>query len=77
MPPHAWHTLASDLFYLNKQKYIIMADYFFNYPAVRKMPNITSTAFVHVMSVIFTELVPPHTIKTDNGTLFPGSFQKS
>ena len=83
MPPHAWHTLTSDLFSLNKENYIIMADYISKYPVVRKMPNITSAALVHVMSEIFTEWRPPHTIKTDNETQyiskgfleFPGSHK--
>ena len=66
MPPHAWHTLASDLFYINKQNYTV--DYFSKYPVLRKMPNINSAALVYVMSEIFTEWGPPHTIKTDNGT---------
>ena len=70
MPPQAWHTLVSYLFYLNKQNYITIADCFSKYPIVRKMPNITSAALVHVMSWIFAEWEPPHTMKTDNGTLY-------
>ena len=54
----------------NKQNYIIVVDYFSKHPVVRKMPNITSAALVHVMSEIFTEWGPPHTIKTDNGTQY-------
>ena len=57
MPPHTWHTFASDLFYLNKQNYIIVAEYFSKCPVVRK-------------SEIFTEWGPPHIIKTDNGTQY-------
>ena len=34
------------------------------------MPNLTSTALVHVMSEIFTEWGPQHTIKTDSGTQY-------
>ena len=70
MPPHAWHTVASDLFYRNKQNYIIVVDYFYKYPVVRKMSNITSAALVHVMIDIFTEWGPSNTIKTDNGTWY-------
>ena len=70
MHPHAWHTLVCNLFYFNKQNYIITVDHFSEYPVVRKMPNITSAALVHVMSEIFVEWGPPHTIKADNGTQY-------
>ena len=55
MPPNAWHTLISDLFYLNKQNYIIMVDFLSKYLVVRKMLNITPAALVNVMSEIFAE----------------------
>ena len=70
MPPNAWHTLASDLFHLNKQSYTIMVEYISKYPTVRKMSNITSAALVNMMSDIFTEWGPPYTIKTNNGTQY-------
>ena len=72
MPPHAWHTLASDLFYLNKQNYfiILMVFYFSKYPAVRRMPNITSAALVYVMCEIFADWGPSHIIKANNGTCY-------
>ena len=66
MPPNVWYSLASDLFYLNKQNYTVMVDYLPKYPVVRKMPNITSTALVYVMRETFAEWGPQHTIKTDN-----------
>ena len=27
MPPHAWHTLGTDLFYWNKIDYLVIGDY--------------------------------------------------
>ena len=42
VPPHAWHTLGTDLFYWNKMEYILVGDYFSKFLLVRKIPN-TST----------------------------------
>ena len=28
VPPHAWHTLGTDLFYWNKADYLVVRDYF-------------------------------------------------
>ena len=45
VPPHAWHTLGTDLFYWNKMDYLVVGDYFSKYLLVRKIPN-TSTHLV-------------------------------
>ena len=39
MPPHAWHTLGTDLFYWNKIDYLVIGDYFSKYLIVRRLPN--------------------------------------
>ena len=31
VPPHAWHTLGTDLFYWNKIDYLVIGDYFSKY----------------------------------------------
>ena len=46
VPPHAWHTLGTDLFYWNKMDYLVVSDYFSKFLIVSKIPN-TST---HVVS---------------------------
>ena len=45
VPPHAWHTLGTDLFYWNKMDYLVVGDYFSKFLIVRKIPN-TSTQMV-------------------------------
>ena len=42
VPPHAWHTIGTDLFYWNKMDYLVVGDYFSKLLVVRKIPN-TST----------------------------------
>ena len=39
VPPHAWHTLGTDLFYWNKIDCLVVRDYFSKYLIVRKLPN--------------------------------------
>ena len=39
MPPHAWHTLGTNLFYWNKIDYLVVRDYFSKYLIVRRLPN--------------------------------------
>ena len=36
VPPHAWHTLDTDLFYWNKIDYLVIEDYFSKYPDCEK-----------------------------------------
>ena len=36
VPPHAWHTLGTDLFYWNKIDYLVIRDYFSKYLIVRR-----------------------------------------
>ena len=39
VPPHAWHTHGTDLFYVNKMDFLVVGDYFSKYLLVRKIPN--------------------------------------
>ena len=43
VPPHAWHTLGTDLFYWNRMDYLVVGDYFSKYLLVRKIPNSSMT----------------------------------
>ena len=42
VPPHAWHTLGTDLFYWNKMDYLVIGDYFSKYLIIRRLPNSSS-----------------------------------
>ena len=42
VPPHAWHTLGTDLFYWNRMDFLVVGDYFTKFLIMRKIPN-TST----------------------------------
>ena len=57
--PFPWHTLATDLFYLKSMDFMIVADVFFKYIFVRKLPNSTSAVMCIELSMIVTELGLP------------------
>ena len=56
VPPYAWHTLGTDLFYWNKIDYLVVRDYFSKYLIVRRLPNSSTHAMIKKLGLIFTEL---------------------
>ena len=59
VPPHAWHTLGTDLFYWNKIDCLMIGDYFSKYLIVRKLPNSSTHAVIKELGLIFTEFGRP------------------
>ena len=70
LPPFLWQTLATDLFYWKRMDFLIVANVFFKYILVRKLPNSTSAAMYLELSMIVTELGLPHIIRSDNGPCY-------
>ena len=70
VPPHAWHTLGTDLFYWNKIDYLVIRDYFSKYLIVRRLPNSSSHTVIKELRLVFTELGRPFVIRSDNGPCY-------
>ena len=70
LPPFPWHTFVTNLFYLKRMDFLIVADVFSKYILVRKWPNSTTAAMCIELSIIVTELGLPHIIKNDNGPCY-------
>ena len=70
VPPHAWHTLGTDLFYWNKIDCLVVGDYFSKYLIVRKLPNSSTHAVIKELGLIFTELGRPFILRSDNGPCY-------
>ena len=66
MPPHAWHTLGTDLFYWNKIDYLVIRDYFSKYLIIRRLPNSSSHVVIKELGLVFTELGRPFVLRSDN-----------
>ena len=71
VPPHAWHTLGTDLFYWNKIECLVVGDYFSKYLIVRKLPNSPTHAVIKELGLIFTELGRPFILRSVIGTVYP------
>ena len=67
IPPHQWHTLGSDLFYLDGQDYLLIADYYSKFPIVRKLTQTSSRNIIAQLKGIFEEQGIPRKLISDNG----------
>ena len=70
VPPHAWHTLGTDLFYWNKIDCLVVRDYFSKYLIVWKLPNSSTHAVIKELGLIFTEFGRPFILRSDNGPCY-------
>ena len=70
VPPHAWHTFGTDLFYWNKMDYIVVGDYFSKYLIVRKIPNSSIHLVLKELGMIFTEFGRSFVLKSNNGPCY-------
>ena len=70
IPPHAWHTLGTDLFYWNKIDCLVIEDYFSKYLIVRRLPNSSTHTVIKELGLIFTELGRPFILRSDNGPCY-------
>ena len=66
IPPHAWHTLGTDLFYWKHSDYLVLGDYYSKYLIVRKLLNSNGSAVCKEILNIITELGKPYIIRGDN-----------
>ena len=70
VPPHAWHTLGTDLFYWNEIDYLVIRDYFCKYLIVRRLPKNSTHVVIKELGLVFTELGRPFILKSDNGPCY-------
>ena len=70
MPPHAWHTLGTDLFYWNKIDYLVIGDYFSRYLIVRRLPNSSTHVVIKELGLVFTEHGRLFILRSDNGPYY-------
>ena len=70
VPPHAWHTLGTDLFYWSKIDCLVIGDYFSKYLIVRRLPNSSTHAVIKELGLVFTELRRLFILRSDNGPCY-------
>ena len=62
-----WSKLASDIFDIKGQSYIVIADYYSRFPYVKQLSNITSKRIINVFKPLFADHGFCDILVTDNG----------
>ena len=78
VPPGPWHTVGTDLFYLDGSEFLLIADYYSKYQFVPEVPKgqSTSKAIVEITKQIFSEQGIPKIVRSDNGPHYEGQAYK-
>ena len=78
IPPGPWHTIGTDLFYLDGAEYLLVADYYSKYQFVREVPKgkSSSRTIANLTKEIFSEQGIPKIVRSDNGPHFEGQAYK-
>ena len=63
VPLHPWHTWESDLFYLKKQDFLVVIDYFSKFLIIRRIPNSTTSTLIKELSLVLL-------FRSDNGPCY-------
>ena len=62
-----WYKVATDLFQLGRDNYIVVVDFFSRYPEFSKLENTTSAAVINNMKSFFARHGIPRIVSSDNG----------
>ena len=70
-PSRAWQIVATDLFVINRETYLLVSDYYSKFPFVHLFPSpVTSAAGIAKMKSLFAEQGVPQRVISDNGGHF-------
>ena len=69
-PLRPWMKLGCDIFYFNREAYLLVVDYVSHYPEVAKLHGEATSAVVTKLKSILSRHGIPHTLMTDNGPQF-------
>ena len=69
-PQTRWEQLGLDIFSLKNTHYLLVVDYFSQFPIVRKLQSLHSVRVIKHLKEIFTEIGVPRCIVSDDGTQF-------
>ena len=67
LPEYTWQVLATDLFELKADHYLLVSDYFSRYLEVVRLKTTTSTSIIRALKMIFSQYGIPEVLRSDNG----------
>ena len=67
LPEYPWQVLATDLFELKGDHYLLVSDYFSQYLEVVRLTTTTSTSVIRALKMIFSRYGIPEVLRSDNG----------
>ena len=67
LPLRPWQRVASDLFQYKSMDYLVITDYYSNFPEVLKMKNTSCKAVIDGIKSVFARHGTPDLLITDNG----------
>ena len=70
VPTAPWHKVGMDLFHLRGKDYLVVMDYYSNFPEMALLASSTSTCVITHAKSIFARHGIPHTVVSDNGPCF-------
>ena len=70
IPPHAWHTLGTDLFYWKHFDFLVLGDYFSKFLILRKLPSSPSYAGCKEIFNILNTVWQTIHVRSDNGPCY-------
>ena len=69
-PQTAWEQLELDIFTLRNTPYLLVINYFSQFPVVKQLQSLHSLSVIKHLKDIFTEIGIPRCIVSDGGTQF-------
>ena len=74
-PAVPWTKIATDLFQIGQQNFLIIGDYFTKYPVVVELKSTTSKAIIEHTKDVISIFGCPRTIMSDNGPQYGQEFK--
>lgn len=70
LPTSPWHKVGMDLFHFKGKDYLVVINYYSNYPEMALLTNASAACVITHVKSIFARHGIPHTVVSDNGPCF-------